>query len=311
MIRTMSKDESQERESKPRKHIPVMPKEVLQMLNPGDHDIYVDGTLGMGGHAKLVLAIIGEKGKLIGIDQDAQSLKKAEENLHIYKDQCVFVQDNFKNLNKILKRLGIRKVDRILLDLGISSFQLDNAQRGFSLRNDGPLDMRMDQDSQLCAYDLVNSLSEKEISNILKEYGQERMHNRIARFLVTERAKNPIETTSALSHVVLKAMPQGKKRERIHPATRTFQAFRIAVNRELEALDASLDACIDALSPGGRLVVISFHSLEDKIVKGRFKTLEAANRVRLIVKKPLRPSEEDVQHNSRARSARLRVAERI
>jgi 16S rRNA (cytosine1402-N4)-methyltransferase len=198
-----------------------------------------------------------------------------------------------------------------LLDLGLSSFQLNDPKRGFGFRAEGPLDMRMNQDNPLSAFDLVNSLSEREISTILKDFGQERWHNRIARYIVAKRSEKPIETTAELSHVVLKAMPRSSKRQKIHPATRTFQAFRIAVNRELEGLQEALDKCIGSLKIGGRIGVIAFHSLEDRIVKQTFRDMAKSGTVKLIFKKPLRPSDGEVQLNPRARSARFRVAERI
>ena len=292
-------------------HSAVMLKEVVEYLNPRPGQIFVDGTLGLGGHAKAILERLGPQGRLITIDRDSQSIAIAKENLSSYLNQCEFIHDDFRNLDKILSSLKIVAVDAILLDLGISSFQLDNPQRGFSIRKDGPLDMRMDQKSHISAFDLINSLSEKEIDLILKDYGQERWHSRIARSLVSARAKNPIETTQELTQTVLKSIPHYPRGEKIHPATRTFQAFRIAVNRELESLELALPKCIDCLKAGGRICVIAFHSLEDRIVKQQFRLAERNGSVRLITKKPLRPSEEETRSNPRARSAKLRVAEKI
>ena len=291
-------------------HIPVMLNEVIEYLNPVPGNIFIDGTLGLGGHAEVMLDIIGAKGRLIGIDRDAQALALAQENLKRYRGQCVFAHRNYRHIDQILAELSIQHVDRILLDLGLSSFQLNNPERGFSFRVEGPLDMRMDQDSYISAFDLVNSLSEKEISSILKDFGQERWHHRIARNIVQGRSRKPIETTKELSDMVLRAMPRHSKRAKIHPATRTFQAFRIAVNRELEGLEEALDKCIDALTVGGRIGVISFHSLEDRIVKLKFRSLAKKGTLNLIVKKPLRPSDGEAKINSRARSARFRIAER-
>jgi len=292
-------------------HIPVMLNEAIEHLALKPKSIIVDGTLGMGGHAAEILKSIGPEGLLIGIDRDELSLQKAEEHLKNYGGQCNFVHDDFKNLSSILSDNSVKRVDGILLDLGISSFQLDNNERGFGIRSDGPLDMRMDTDSHISAYDLINSLSENEIATILKDYGEEKFYNRIARKMVAERAKHPITTTGELRQVVLKSLPFKKKHYRIHPATRTFQAIRIAVNRELESLEFATDDCISKLNVGGRLVVISFHSLEDRIVKQHFKNFAKLGQIRLIVTKPLRPTEQEILHNSRARSAKMRVAERL
>lgn len=291
-------------------HIPVLCKEVIEYLRPHDGGIFIDCTLGLGGHAQAILQAAGPQSRIIGIDRDAKSLQMAAERLKPYLSQCVFVHEDFRNIDKILRRMEIAEVDGILLDLGISSYQLNDPQRGFSFQEDGPLDMRMDQDSPISAFDLVNSLSEKEISSILKDYGEERWHNRIARYIIHQRSRHPIETTQELSGIVLKAMPPRKTWQRIHPATRTFQAFRIAVNRELESLDILLDQCVDLLKAEGRIAVIAFHSLEDRIVKHKFRALAQSGKVKLVVKKPLRPSEEEAGRNPRARSARLRVAER-
>ena len=292
-------------------HQPVMMNEVIEHLNLQGDSIILDGTLGLGGHAQAVLEHLTTNGRLIGVDRDLQSLKKAQENLKSYSGQCEFVQDDFRHIPEILERIGIPKVDGILLDLGISSFQLDNIQRGFSLRTNGPLDMRMDQDSYISAYDLVNSLSEKEISAILKDFGQERWHYRIAHSLVHARVKNPIETTRELRHIVMRAIPYRRKRIKIHPATRTFQALRIAVNRELESLEMILKTYPEFLNKGGRMVVIAFHSLEDRLVKENFRNQDKEGKVKIITKKPLRPPFEETRKNPRSRSARLRVAERI
>jgi len=235
----------------------------------------------------------------------------AKERLSGCSPQCEFVHDDFRNIDRILDRAGIKAVDGILLDLGISSFQMDDAQRGFSLRGEGPLDMRMNQDSYISAYDLVNSLSEKEIAQILRDYGEERWHNRIARHLVEQRGRNPIATTKDLSDAVMRAIPHGRAWQKIHPATRTFQAFRIAVNRELESLEVALNKCLAYLKSGGRIVVISFHSLEDRIVKQKFRSSAQLGQVSLVVKKPVCPTEKEISENPRARSARLRVAEKI
>ncbi len=292
-------------------HIPVMLNEVVELLKPSGNGIHVDCTLGLGGHAKAIGNLIGPGGRLIGIDRDGQALTVAKENLSSLSQQSEFVHDDFRNVDKILDTLGIRQIDTLLMDLGISSFQLDNPERGFSIRAEGPLDMRMDQEAYISAYDLINTLSEREISAILKDFGEERWHNRIARYVVTERNKAPISTTKELTDIILRAIPYKNKKEKIHPATRTFQAIRIAVNRELESLELALGKCIDALKIGGRIAVISFHSLEDRIVKDKFRALAQLGQLKLLTKKPLRPTEEEAAYNSRARSARLRVAQRI
>ncbi|MCA9409220.1 MAG: 16S rRNA (cytosine(1402)-N(4))-methyltransferase RsmH [Candidatus Omnitrophica bacterium] len=292
-------------------HISVMPREVIAGLNIKKDGIYADGTLGLGGHSKLIASQLDEKGRLICVDKDLNSLERAKENLKDHLNKCVFINEDFRNMDKVFEKLKIHELDGILLDLGISSFQLNNPERGFSLRMQGPLDMRMDQSNQISAYDLINSLSEKELSQIFKDYGEERWHQRIAKGVVQNRSRKPIETTDELTEIILQSLPYKKAKDRIHPATRTFQALRIAVNRELEALEVALDNGIKALKMGGRFVIISFHSLEDRIVKHRFKKLAKVGTVKLIVKKPLRPSEDEIRNNPRSRSARLRIVERV
>lgn len=291
-------------------HIPVMHKEIAEYLRLPLGGVCVDATLGMGGHTRLLASQVGPTGKIIAIDRDRQSMETAKKNLEQFADQISFVQEDFRNIDRVLDGLGVKSVDGVLLDLGISSFQLDNEQRGFSIKANGPLDMRMDQDSWLSAYDLVNSLSEKELSLILKDYGEERWHNRIARRLVEARSLRPIETTKDLSDIVLKSIPSGKKWQKIHPATRTFQAFRIAVNRELESLDIALGKIVPYLKPQGRICVISFHSLEDRIVKNKFRFFAQSGELNLVLKKPLTVSSYEEEINPRSRSALLRVAEK-
>lgn len=292
-------------------HISVMPKEIVDHLRLSDGSVVVDCTLGLGGHTALLAQNVGPRGKVIAIDRDRQSIELARPRLAEFADRIIFMHDDFRNIDRVLSQLKIEHVDGIVFDLGISSFQLDNQNRGFSIKSDGPLDMRMDQESWLSAYDLVNSLSERELSHIIKDYGEERWHNRIARRLVQERSLRPIETTKDLSDIVLKAIPSGQKWQKIHPATRTFQAFRIAVNRELESLEIALDKAIGVLKPGGRICVISFHSLEDRIVKNKFRSAAQSGVVDLLVKKPLEVSEAEEVSNPRSRSARLRVAQKL
>ncbi len=291
-------------------HIPVMSKEIQEGLNLQPGNVFVDCTLGLAGHAAEVVKVLGPEGRIVGIDRDASSLAVAEQHLSGFNGKKDFVHSDFRYIENILNDLNVDKVNGILLDLGISSFQLDNPDRGFSIRLNGPLDMRMDQENFISAYDLVNSLSERELAIILKKYGEERWHYRIARFLVEERTKHPIETTRELSHAVLRAIPAHNRHQRIHPATRTFQAFRIAVNRELESLEMAMEHCVKRLAPGGRICVISFHSLEDRIVKHKFRQMAKDGLLNLITKKPLRPNDEETSQNIRARSARLRIAER-
>jgi 16S rRNA (cytosine1402-N4)-methyltransferase len=290
-------------------HIPVMAAEVSEYLQPRPDGVYIDGTLGLGGHAEKILAAMGS-GWFIGVDQDEGALKAAAERLGRFSVRKNFIHDNFRNLGAIAQSLGVEAVDGILLDIGVSSVQLDNAQRGFNFREDGPLDMRMDPSAAVSAYDLVNGLSEREIEEVLRLYGEERFSRRIARVIVDRRMAAPLETTQALKDAVMAAMPGGRPYQKIHPATRTFQAFRIAVNRELDALEAVLPNAIALLKPCGRIVVISFHSLEDRIVKTKFRQAETAGLMNILTKKPLRPSEQEIGENSRARSARLRAGEK-
>lgn len=291
-------------------HIPVMSNEVIENLNLRPGNYVVDGTLGLGGHSREILKKIIPDGFLIGIDRDADSLAVAKDNLRGQPGHADFVQSDFRFLDKVLDDLGIKQVDAVLLDLGVSSYQLEMPERGFSIRGNGPLDMRMDRGSFISAYDLVNSLSAHEISMILKNFGEERFHQRIANQLVRERAKHPIESTEELKRIIMSAVPRQYQNQKIHPATRSFQALRIAVNRELEALEVALDKSVDCLRPGGRIAVISFHSLEDRIVKTKFNEFEKKGQMTLVTKKPLSPTDAEVSANPRARSARLRVAQK-
>ena len=291
-------------------HKPVMCQEVLGYLVLQEGDIILDATIGLGGHAREILSKITPGGRLIGIDHDKDALEIACENLKIYNNDIELVHGDFRNLDKILKKLNLNRVDGMLFDLGVSSFQLDNPERGFSFQVDGPLDMRMDKTSYISAYDLVNNLTEKELALILETFGQERFHNRIAHYLVKERKNNPIETTKELSRIILRAIGRHSY-QKIHPATRSFQALRIAVNRELEALSEGLGKSIDFLKSGGRICVISFHSLEDRIVKTVFKDLANKGILKIITKKPVRANFSETKDNPRSRSAKLRVAERL
>ena len=291
-------------------HTPVMLREVLDYLDLRPGKIIVDATLGTGGHAQEILKRISPGGKLIGIDRDTDSLKVAQEKLRDSSALCKFVHANFMEIDSVLEEAGVEKIDGVLFDLGISSFQLDDPERGFSFQQEGPLDMRLDRDSYISAYDLINNLNEEEISSLLWNFGQERWHNRIAHLVVEEREKHPIATTRELSDIVVRATPYKYRHYRIHPATRTFQAVRIAVNRELENLEIALSKAVNILCPKGRICVISFHSLEDRVVKFKFKGCAAEGKVKIITPKPLVPSQGEVETNPSSRSSKLRVAER-
>jgi len=287
--------------------------EVLEYLDPKPGKVIVDGTVGMGGHSLEIVKRITPGGTLIAIDRDKESLAMAQERLKDFSDNVEFVYGNFSDIEEILKRLKREKIDGIVLDLGVSSFQLMQADRGFSFTREGPLDMRLDRNSYISAYDLVNNLNEDEISNLLWSFGQERWHNRIARRVVEERQKHPITTTAELSEIVMRAIPPRFRRfhYRIHPATRTFQAVRIAVNRELEALEQVLARMIPLVAPGGRMCVISFHSLEDRVVKWAFRKAAADGEVKILTPKPLTPAESEARANPSSRSSKFRAVEKI
>lgn len=292
-------------------HTPVMLDEVIDYLDLQPGDTIVDATIGTGGHSLAILERIMPAGRLIGIDRDQESLNIAKERLSSFSGHCEFIYANFMDIDTVLKDLDIRKVDGILFDLGVSSFQLESSQRGFSFQNEGPLDMRLDRNSYISAYDLVNNLNEEEISALLWNFGQERWHNRIARFLVKEREKHPIATTLELSDITSRAVPYKYRRFRIHPATLTFQALRIAVNRELEALQTAVDKAIPLLNKAARICTISFHSLEDRIVKFSFRKGAAEELLKIITPKPLVPQVDEIEGNPCSRSAKFRAAERI
>ena len=294
-------------------HIPVMLEEVINYLELRPGMTIVDATMGTGGHSKEIVQRIMPGGRLIGIDRDKESLGICRQRLEKYADACEFVHANFVDLDSVLKNLSIEKIDGIVFDLGISSFQLSDAQRGFSFQNEGPLDMRLDRESYISAYDLVNNLNEEEISELLWVFGEERWHNRIARLLVQERERQPISTTEQLANIVTRSVPYKYRHKyyRIHPATRTFQAVRIAVNRELEILESALNKAIEFLKENARICVISFHSLEDRQVKHTFRKAAAGELVKIITNKPLTPGMDELQANPSSRSSKLRVAERL
>ncbi len=278
-------------------------------LSPGK--IIVDATIGTGGHSKGIIERIMPGGKLIGIDRDEDSLAVARQRLSDFHSACEFVYGNFTDIDEILKNLNIKKIDGILFDLGLSSYQLDDPNRGFSFQHDGPLDMRFDRKSFVSAYDLINNLNEEEISSILWTFGEERWHNRIAHLLVEKRQNNAITTTRELSDIVVRAVPHKYRHYRIHPATRTFQAVRIAVNRELETIGLGISKAIELLDSGARICVISFHSLEDRIVKFSFRKFAAEGKIKIITPKPLTPQDAEIKENHASRSSKLRVAEKL
>ena len=292
-------------------HYPVMYREVLELLSIGKRKVVVDCTTGIGSHAYKLLEAMDKEGFLIGIDRDWDSLNVAKARLEPFRGRFSLVRGNFANLDRILSDLDIGEADAFLFDLGISTYQLSDPTRGFSFLEEGPLDMRMDRDSFLSAYDLVNNLSEVELGNIFKKFGEERYSRRVAHFLVEARKGKPISTTNQLRDLIVKATPGRARGGRIHPATRIFQALRIAVNRELEAIETALSCAVSHLASGGRIGVISFHSLEDRIVKHLYKDYSAKNILKIINKKPLIPTEEERGENPPSRSAKLRVAEKI
>ncbi len=293
-------------------HTPVMPQEALELLRLPQGGVAVDGTLGLGGHAFLMAQALGPHGHLIGIDRDNASLGLAQKKLASLSLKIDLLKGSFSTLDKFLAGLKVSAVDGILLDLGISSFQLDDAARGFAFKTDGPLDMRMDQGSQgISAEDLVNTQSQDQLEKIISGFGEERFARRIAAAIVMQRARARIVTTKSLADIVLRALPKGYTRGRIHPATRTFQALRIAVNEELEELSLGLEKCFRMLKKGGRLCVIAFHSLEDRLVKNKFKSLVLGQEGIILTKRPLVASTEECAANPRSRSAKMRAIERI
>lgn len=306
-------------------HIPVLLDEVIEGLNIKKDGIYVDGTLGGGGHSQYIAKKLSS-GKLIGIDQDQEALTKAREVLKDYAENVILVHDNYENIKNILEDLGIEKIDGILLDIGVSSHQLDEKSRGFSHNKDALLDMRMDKTNSFTARELVNTYSEKELEEIIWNYGEDRWAKRIAEFIVEARKEKAIESTMELVTVIKKAIPKGARRGGPHPAKKTFQAIRIEVNRELEVLKDSIPKMVETLNIGGRIAIITFHSLEDRIVKNSFKELykdcicppefpqcicDKKREIEIITRKPITPSKKEIKENPRSRSAKLRIGEKI
>jgi 16S rRNA (cytosine1402-N4)-methyltransferase len=297
-------------ESMRQEHYPVMHREALELLDLATKAVVVDCTLGTGAHAGKFLEKMPANGHLIGIDKDQESLDLVRETLKPHEGRFSLVREDFSHLDDALKKLKVEKADAFFFDLGISTRQLLDPERGFSFLKSGPLDMRMDRNSFLCASDLVNNLSEEELEHIFRKFGEERFARRIARNVVTRRKTEPLSTTEQLTQIVLGAVPSKGLHQRIHPATRIFQALRIAVNRELEVLQIGLQKALTLLNPQGRIAVISFHSLEDRIVKHTFRDFQAQGVLRLVTKKPLEAGEDELRENPASRSAKLRVAER-
>lgn len=306
-------------------HKSVLLEETVDSLAIKPDGIYVDGTLGGGGHAFMVCRRLGDKGRLIGIDQDADAIRAATERLAEFQEKVTVVRNNYENIAEVLSELGVDKVDGIYLDLGVSSYQLDTVERGFTYREDAPLDMRMDQRNSQTAADIVNTYSESDLYRIIRDYGEDRFAKNIAKHIVRVRAEKPFETTGELIEVIKAAIPAKIRATGGHPAKRTFQALRIELNHELDVLNRSIDTMIELLNPGGRLSIITFHSLEDRIVKTRFRSNEnpcicppgfpvcmcgKKSKGIVITRKPIVPTEEEIEENKRAKSSKLRVFER-
>ncbi len=292
-------------------HIPVMAREVEGTLDLKAGAVYLDCTLGLGGHAWQAAQRLGSQGRIIGIDQDIDAIRQAQVRLSGFTGRLDIIKSNFSEIDVLLRDLGVREVDGVLFDLGVSSLQLDDPSRGFSFRDEALLDMRMDRDAALSATELVNSLPEQELADLIWKFGEERFSRRIARSIVKARSARAIKTTKELADLVLRSLPRGYQRGTLHPATRTFQALRMAVNREMEVLGGALGKAFGHLKIGGRMAVIAFHSLEDRIVKEGFKCFALNGGAKILTKKPLRPAEDEIASNPRARSARLRALERI
>lgn len=316
---------SQKEEIMAFEHISVLLYETVDGLNVKPDGIYVDATLGGGGHAYEVCSRLGSQGRLIGIDQDADAIRAAGKRLECFGEKVTIVRSNYCDMKQQLQKLGIDKVDGITVDLGVSSYQLDTAERGFSYRVDAPLDMRMDQRQKMTARDIINDYSESELYRVIRDYGEDRFAKNIAKHIVAERKKAPIETTGQLNGIISHAIPMKVRKTSGHPSKRTFQAIRIELNHELDVLRDTLDDMIELLNPGGRLCIITFHSLEDRIVKSSFRKNENpctcpshfpvcvcgnVSKGKVITRKPILPSEEELEVNSRSKSAKLRIFER-
>lgn len=308
------------------KHVSVLLDETIENLDIKPDGIYVDGTLGGAGHAREVCKRMGENGRFIGIDQDEEAIAVSTKRLEEFGEKVTIVKNNYVHMKQVLQAQGIDKVDGIVLDLGVSSYQLDNAERGFSYMEDAPLDMRMDREQPITAKDIVNRYPEAELVRIIKDYGEERYARNIARNVLREREKKEIETTGQLVDIIRSSMPAKARNGKGHPAKRTFQAIRIECNQELEVLREALDDMIDLLNDGGRLCIITFHSLEDRMVKNSFRKAEQPctcppdfpvcvcgkkSKGKVVTRKPILPSEEEIKENSRSKSAKLRVFKKV
>ncbi len=307
------------------RHTSVLLEETIDNLNIRPDGIYVDGTLGGGGHSFHIAEKLSAGGRLVGIDQDDEAIEAATKRLLPYEERVTIVRSNYRNVKKVLTDLQIDAIDGMMLDLGVSSYQLDNPERGFSYMVDTALDMRMDRRQSLTAGDIVNSFSQQELFRIIRDYGEDKFAQNIAKHIVSAREKAPIETTGQLNAIIDAAIPVKMKKTGGHPSKKTFQAIRIACNKELEVLEDTIDTMIDLLKPGGRLCIITFHSLEDRIVKNAFRRNEnpcicppefpvcvcgKVSKGRVITKKPILPSDEEMEENARSKSAKLRVFER-
>lgn len=307
------------------KHISVLLEESVQNLNIAEDGTYVDCTLGGGGHSEKIVSQLSEKGRLIGIDRDEDAISAAGKRLEKYSN-VVYVHDNFHNIKNVLAQLGIDAVDGIIADLGVSSYQLDNRERGFSYMEEARLDMRMDTTSELDAYQVVNTYSEERLADIIFRYGEEKFARKIARLICERRTEAPLETTLELVDIIKRAIPEKFRQKGSHPAKRTFQAIRIEVNGELEPLGQAVEDMFDSLRSGGRLSIITFHSLEDRIVKDKYRELATGctcppqfpvcvcgktPRGKIITRKPILPTEDECEYNKRSKSAKLRIIEKI
>ena len=305
-------------------HIPVLKESTIELLNIREDLTYVDGTIGGGGHSKAMLEKANIK-LLVGIDQDTEALEAAKKNLESFKN-VKFVNNNFKNIDEVFEELGLDKVDGILVDIGVSSYQIDNGERGFSFKQDAKLDMRMSRANPFSAYELVNTYSEEDLTRVIRDYGEEKFAKSIARHIVKQREQQPIETTKQLEEIILSSVPRYRGQDGRSNVQRTFQAIRIEVNGELDALKEFIDKAVNLLNPNGRLAIISFHSLEDRIVKQKFRELSTGcicppdfpicvcghkPVVRLITKHPVEATKEEISYNSRSAPAKLRVVEKI
>ena len=305
-------------------HIPVLKESTIELLNVREGLVYVDGTIGGGGHSKAILEKANIS-RLVGIDQDTEALEAAKSNLKDFSN-VTFVNNNFRNIDEVFEELGLEKVDGILVDIGVSSYQIDNGERGFSFKQDAKLDMRMSRANPFSAYELVNTYSEEDLTRVIRDYGEEKFARSIARHIIKQREQKPIETTKQLEEIILSSVPRYRGQDGRSNVQRTFQAIRIEVNGELDALKEFIDKAVNLLKPNGRLAIISFHSLEDRIVKQKFRELSTGcicppdfpicvcghkPQVRLITKHPVEATEDEISYNSRSAPAKLRVVEKI